>query len=221
MGQGNKAAGTIKALILTLMVGVLAACQPPENKSPVVVRGVGPRVENQPGQPNTSNLPGRVFANPYYQQAFQEAVVGLLSTDVRPEYIGHVSATGENGSGVFFGGQVKLTSGSILSGAGGVIAGDSHIVIQVRDYVPQHQNAPPLPAIQLRAAQGQVWGNQVQIVFWDAYGAVELSGQIDTQRQVFTGVMKYENYILYDGSSPGAAGTLGDFTIPICSFFMC
>lgn len=221
MGQGKNAASTIRALILTLMVGLLAACQPPENKSPVVVRAVGPRVESQPGQPDTSNLPGRVYTNPYYQQAFQEAVIGLLSTDIRPEYIGYVSATGENGSGVFFGGHVKLTSGSVLGGTGGVIAGDSHIVIHVRDHVPQHQNPPPLPAIQLRAAQGQIWGNNVQIVFWDAYGAVELTGQIDAQRQVFTGVMKYDNYILYDGSRPGAAGTLGDFTIPLCSFFAC
>lgn len=221
MGQGKSAAGKFKALILTLLVGVLAACQEKDNRSSVVVRAVGPRVQSQTSQPDTSNLQGRIYTDPYYQQGFQEAVVGLLSTDIRPEYIGYVSANGQNGSGVFFGGRVRLTSGSLTTGFGGVIASDSSIVIQVRDYAPQFQNVPPLPAIELKTAQGQISGNDVQIVFWDAYGAIEMRGQIDSARGVFTGVIKYDNNITYDGRQPGAAGNLGNFSIPICSFFAC
>ncbi len=220
MGQGKNAANAMTAMLLTLMVGFLAACSPPESRSPVVVRAVGPRTQGQ-AQPDTSNLPGRIYSSASYQHAFEEAVKGLLSTDIRPEYIGYVSATGENGSGVFFGGQVRLVNGSITSGFGGTIANDSHIIIQVRDYIPNMSNVPILPAIQLRAAQGQVSGNYAQIVFYDGYGMVQLTGYIDIQRQLFTGIVKYDNYVLYDGSRPGAAGTLGDFSIPLCSFFAC
>lgn len=205
---------TLLALCFTL-----TACGEKNNRTAVAMRDAGPRASDQAAIANTS-FEGRVFTNSSYQSQFQDVVVGLLSTHVRPEYIGFVSANGQNNSGVTFGGQITLTNGSILNGMGGTIANTSRLAVQVRDYAPQ---SPDVPAflIQLTNAQGLVSGNFVEVTFSDAYGAIMLRGQINTLQRTFTGTMSYDNNVLHDGSRPGAAGTLGDFQIPLCSIFVC
>ena len=81
--------------------------------------------------------------------------------------------------------------------------------------------APAIPQVMIATASGYVQGNQAVIEFHDNYGAVTLHGTIDTTNNVFTGAMSYDNSVMYDGTSPGAAGTLGTFSIPLCTLFSC
>jgi hypothetical protein len=150
-----------------------------------------------------------------------------LSTDVLPQYVGQVSASGQGNSGVRFGGRVGLINGSlgsILGGYGGgyaMIAGNSQLIIQVIDYLPQYPDAPLIPPFIFGQAQGQIMGNQAQITFSDRYGQVTLQGYLNMQNNSFEGTISYDNNISIDGSTPGAAGTLGNFSVPICAFFAC
>ena len=220
--MGTMKLTSFKGLLLIVAALGLTACQ--EKKDPrqgITTRGTGPRAANQAAAGGVQ-LQGRVQADPSYQQYFQDAVNGLLSTDVRPDYIGFVSANGQNNSGVFIGGQIVISGGTLANFNGsGTIASQSRIVIQVRDFFPQMPNAPALPAIALSNAQGSINGNYVEVMFSDGFGSITLSGYIDTYQRVFTGTVKYDNQILYDGSRPGAAGELGDFMIPMCSIFQC
>lgn len=207
------------ALIFSCLA--LAACQNNSGSTPVASRAAGPRITaNSANTAAASTLVGQVYSNATYQSQFQDAATGFLSTDVNPLYVGTISDTGQNNSGVYFSGKVSL-AGMNLSGYTGsaTISGTSTFTIQVRDYVSQYPSTSWIPPFTFYTAQGTLNGSQAQIVFSDSYGSVTLSGTVS--QTTFQGTISYDNGILYDGTRPGAAGTLGNFTIPICSFFVC
>jgi len=77
------------------------------------------------------------------------------------------------------------------------------------------------PAFTFQKARGQLVGNQAQITFYDSYGEITLNGFLNSAGSTFDGSISYDNNVNFDGSTPGAAGTLGSFSIPVCSFFSC
>lgn len=211
-----------KFFAFTFAALALAGCQKNEESTPLASRAFGPRgsIGSMYGV-NSGSLTGRVYSDPNYQQEFQDAVTGFLSTDVNPQYVGLVSAAGQNNSGVFIAGRVVLSSGSLrsFSGAYADVNPNSSFTIQVRDYSSQYPNAPALPPFTFSRAQGMIQGNQAQITFGDNYGSVTLTGVIN--QNTFDGEITFDNSVTFDGSRPGAAGTLGNFSIPTCSFFSC
>jgi hypothetical protein len=212
-----------KIASLIVMVAALACCQKKEGSVNVNSRGVGPRTwASQSMNASGLQLRGKVFSDAYNQSNFEQAVKGFLETDVRPEYIGFVSATpGQNNSGVFFGGRVAPSSGTLRNAQGYniTVASNSRFVIQVFDAWAGNQSTTLIPPFVFSSAQGTISGNQVDITFYDNYGSVTLRGQYD--QSVFRGWMSYDNKIKYDGTQPGAAGELGNFEIATCEFFVC
>ena len=71
---------------------------------------------------------------------------------------------------------------------------------------------------------GQVNGNVAALNFRDSTGRVTLDGEIrpnDNNEMVFSAPFRYENFIVFDGTSPGYDGVVGLFEIPACDFFDC
>ncbi len=168
-------------------------------------------------------LAGSVTSTTQNQAQFQAAAVGYLSTDVAPNYIGQVSVTPTSTSGIFFGGTVTLAAGSMkgYAGQGATIQSTSQFAIQIIDSNPQVPNTPAIPAFVYTTATGTIQGTTAQLQFSDAYGTITMNGTVDVPNNNFTGTMTFDNNVLFDGTSPGHAGTLGQFTIPLCSFFVC
>lgn len=216
--------GEFKRVVGTLFaVALLAGCQRQNNATPIA-SSTGMRfATNAATAYNTGSLPGRIFADPSQQQGFQQAAAGFLSTDIPPQYVGLVSATGSGNSGIRFGGQVGLAVGSLryYDGSYADISPNSQIIIQVFDQTAQYGNVPPIPPLRFGNASGVITGNQAQITFSDTYGSVTLQGYINTQTSTFDGVASYDNNIRWDGTSPGSAGNFGNFSVPLCSFFAC
>lgn len=208
---------------LLLAAALLAGCQRQNNSAPIS-SATGLRfAANQATAYNTGSLPGRIYADPSQQAGFQQAAVGFLSTDVPPQYVGMVSAAGTGNSGIRFGGQVGLSSGSLRTYDGSYATLDprSQIIIQVFDQANQYGQVPPIPPLRFSSASGMISGNQVQVTFSDTYGSVTLQGYINTPANTFDGYASYDNNVRWDGSSPGSAGNLGNFTVPLCNFFVC
>lgn len=209
-------------IAFSLVLVALTGCQNKNEEAPILSRAIGPRGALGANYGiNGASLTGKIFTDPSYQQEFQDAVTGFLSTDVNPQYVGLVSATGRNNSGVYFAGRVALSTGSLrtFTGSYADIHPNSSLSIQVRDYSPQYPNAPALPPFTFSRAQGVIQGNQAEIIFGDSYGTVTMVGIIT--QNTFEGEISYDNSVSYDGSKSGAAGTLGNFSVPTCSFFSC
>ncbi len=220
--MGNKLTRHSLKRVLGLVFStlLLAACQNNNNSKSASILG-GPRFSTSGVTGVSGSLTGQIYITDASQQTgFQQAVQGFLSTDVPTEYVGTVSG---NGSGIRFGGRVSVTNGSIRTydGTNAVIHSSSTMTIQVIDQAAQSRQTPPLPAVQFRQAQGQLMGNQAQITFGDAHGSITFAGVLNTTANTFEGYVSYDNNIRWDGSSPGSAGSLGNFSVPLCSFFVC
>jgi len=209
-----------RVLGLFLSVLLLVSCQNNNNSKSASIVG-GPRFAANAVTGVVGNLAGKIYSTDVSQQAgFQQATQGFLSTDLPPEYVGPVNI---NGSGIRFSGRVAITNGSLRTydGTNAVIHSASSITIQVTDQATGSRQSSPIPAIQFRQAQGQLMGNQAQITLGDAFGSVTFVGVLNTTSNTFEGNVSYDNNIRWDGSSPGSAGNLGSFSIPLCSFFVC
>lgn len=215
------------ALVLTLSVLAvqLGACSKQDAATPVNVgrdtRGIGPN-----GQPTAAGitLNGQVIADAYDQESFQDAVVGMLEATMSPDAIGHVSATGSDNTGVYIGGAIELSGGPLRTSSGQrvTVQGNSRLLIAVYDeYASQRSEGREVGpvTILLQQASGEVSGNQAVLRFRDQHGYVEMEGTFNNS--VFEGTISYDNARSYNGSTPGAAGTLGWFRVPTCRFFRC
>ena len=162
------------------------------------------------------SLPGRVTDG--NQSSFYYAAQGLVSAQIPENALCGVSAQGQGGTGVFFGGQVRL-SGNPSSGNASVQQGS--LIVGVYDSCvgqmdPQTGRAADPIGIGLNHVQGNVNGNNVQLEFSDDAGSIMLNGYVSGG--VFTGVFSYVNRYHVDGGD-GAVGTLGTFQVPACQFF--
>lgn len=214
---------SLLGLLVTAVM--LVGCAKKDEGTPISSRNNGPRALMTGNQSlTTGSLQGKIYANPMYQTEFQETMVEFLSASTDPRYIGMISAVPQANSGVRFSGRVSLSNGNIrnigMTGGFADISMSSSIAIQVQDFAPQFPNMAALPAVIVNRARGQFVNNEAQIEFADNFGAITLQGAI--VGNVFRGVISFVNYVRFDGSAANPdTYTMGDFEIPVCSFFVC
>lgn len=216
-------------LVVLLAMGLsLAGCQNKDDGPTVESNRAGVPWAGGTGSPTSPTstgvqVSGYVTANSTYQSQFQEAVFNLMSTWVPRQYVGYVSSTLENNSGVRFGGQVTMANGAGLQSVGSGSANihqASRILVQVTDQWPSGQSFSPLPEMYMQNAEGYVQGNYATLRFWDDYRVIYIEGQFDGQN--FTGKFRFQNIKSYDGSQIDTRKwLLGDFQVPTCQFFRC
>jgi hypothetical protein len=214
----------LKATVALCIPLALTACPSSSGNQASAPAPVGPRTALASTlSASGMQLVGTVSSDAPHQAQFQAAVVGFLSTDLSPSYIGTVNVSPSSTSGVFFGGQVTLSTGSMKSytGQNATISPTSQFAIQVIDSNPSVPNTPAIPAFVFQKAAGTLQGMTAQLQFSDTYGTITMAGTVDTTKNLFTGTMAFDNNVLYDGSTPGHAGNLGNFSIPLCQFFVC
>jgi len=215
--------GLKKIAVLFAIAAVTSGCTEKDDK--IAIQTVGPRsgpAMQQYANSSGLSLAGRVGASDSEQEVFNDAVRGFMNASIPEEYVGYVSATGRNNTGVFFGGRVFFATGGGLratSGARMDIASNSQLLVVVYDAFPNQSNIDPLPAVYLVTGSGYVSGNVARLRFEDNDGFVELEGQFD--QSTFRGTMSYSNYRRYNSNEPGGQGGLGSFEIPTCQFFQC
>ena len=204
----------------------LSGCQKASDNVGIQTRGdANPRALGQPGGTTPTNgltYTGKVTADPTYQDLFNTLVRYFMAASLNPDYVGYVSATASNNTGVFVGGRIDLAGGQPLKATNGTIqvASSSELIVGVFDHWDKQTNLAPLPPAYFKGgASGTINGNSADIIFQDAYGTVELKGTFDSTN--FTGTFSFDTQQLYDGSGQGHAGDLGTFKIPTCQFFRC
>jgi hypothetical protein len=213
-----------KAALLMISVVALVGCQEANKGSVPVDSRVGyPRTTG--GYPTNASqsglqLNGVVYTDSTYQNEFNEAVRDFMEASVDDRsYVGYVSASSSNDTGVYIGGRVALQGGqSISSGGQGNIDPRSQLVVGVFDAWPDLGKVPSLPQPYFTQAQGVIQGNQAQIRFSDDNGWVEMVGTFDAN--TFSGTFSYDVQRTATGQT-GHAGQMGQFEIPTCKFFVC
>lgn len=210
--------------VAAFALAVLGGCTKQDGATPITTSGRGVSPTGSATLANGRRLNGWVFS-PGNQDLFQEAVVGLVDSKAPVDYVGYVSADA-NGTGVFLAGRVELQSGvlNVNSSTQMNIRSDSTLVIAVYDEytgrtAQDGKKVEPF-SFDYTQASGTVSGNTVRsLTFTGPKGSVTLNGSFNSQ--YFRGTISYDNSVRYDGSTPGAAGTLGDFEVPTCQFFRC
>lgn len=158
-------------------------------------------------------------------QDFNDTVKGFLNGQMPEEAVGYVNYQANDGqTGVFIGGDVRLTNGAVGSGvSNGQVASSSRLLVVVFDEFTGRQddqgNTYTSMKVYLTQASGTVSGNQASLRFTDSIGEVTMTGTFDAN--YFTGQMRYNNRQKYDGTTPGGEGLLGQFQVPTCQFFRC
>lgn len=132
----------------------------------------------------------------------------LVNGQLTAESIGVV----DGNSGVTFEGIVRFDNSNR------VVPSQSYITIKVIDDQALSGKVQPITVTVFNAqTTGSVTPgasySTAQIRFQDSYGTIDLSGYFD--RSSFTGDVRYTN------SVTGVSGTLGQFRIPTCGFFVC
>ncbi len=212
-------------LTMGAVVGALTACQPSNSSSNVSRAGNGGRTNTV--APNTASslngitLNGIIYDQASNQDTFETEVQGFENASVPGSDVGTVSATLQNNTGVFMGGNIIFTSGNLSTmQSSAQIATSSAILIQVIDSYDA-QGAPQLHPVELPAISGTVNGTSAVMTFGDSFGTVTLTGNFTTS--YFTGTVQYSNTLQYDGSPNPNPGTfpMGQFQVPTCQFFHC
>lgn len=211
---------------LTLLIAALAAVSCAKGPSSERIGSSAARSGGAaPGATTTASgitLNGIVHTDAQNQTLFQQAVGDFMEAVIDPQYIGYVSATGDQQTGVLAGGLIKLSNGAgvTVGTTQASIDPSSELFISVYDKFADQTNLAPLPPIYFHgtAASGTVSGNTVNIKFQDTYGWVQLQGQFDSQKANLT--FTFETTRTWDGRT-GYGGTLGTLTVPTCQFFRC
>lgn len=213
--------------VTAFAIAILGGCSKQDGATPITTGRDG-RISTPGGSAVSSagiQLNGWVISSGN-QDLFQEAVGGLVDATMPADYLGFVSADAKGGTGLFLGGRVELQSGALNpnSTARVNVRADSKLLLAVYDEFTGRADASgtvvkPI-SIGFSRAEGYVSGNQVSLKFIDPqYGFVVMQGSFSGS--LFRGSISYDNAVRYDGSRPGAAGTLGDFEVPTCQFFRC
>lgn len=213
-----------KVAALMMIVATLASCQKAPEAAPIRGGGAAPRAGGEPGGTATTQsgltLNGFVWSRD--QAFFLEMVRDFMAGSLDPAYVGYVSASADNNTGVFFGGRVTFSNNQTLQNVNGAqLDAKSELIVSVFDYVPNQQNPPPLPPTyfkDLDIQESYVNGNQARLKFYDGRGFVELTGTFDNQW--FKGDFYFDTSVRWDGQQ-GGAGVMGSFQVPTCQFFRC
>jgi hypothetical protein len=211
----------IKKGLLAIASLALISCAQDKGGVAMASSYQGARGQNAGLSSAANSIPttGVFYTDAANQNAYQAAVGGLVSTDLPESSLGYVSARWENGTGVAFGGRIVPANGGVFSTNNWgqqTVASSSQILIIVK-----HANEAQVgqPRLYFNRASGVVSQTSATIQFSDDYGSVTLQGNFVSTR--FQGSISFDNAVKYDGTRPGAAGTLGAFDIATCDLFKC
>lgn len=204
-----------------------------DDPTPVQVRGDNADVRGGSGNFGLSGygagqlgmLSGRILAENGQEVQFEQAIKGFLSATVSPDQVGEIGY-----GDVMFQGQIYFdASGNALpqkqvqlNGASQLM--NSGIRIEITDSytddVDEQGNYIEPLSVQIPLKSGYAKGGQVQLIFEDQYGVLEMTGRYSSPTSNFEGLVKATNKTAVQGTSP-FVGHLGKFSIPVCQFFSC
>jgi hypothetical protein len=147
-------------------------------------------------------------------QMMTQEVRNFVSSFLAPELVGEVSNT--NG--------VQI-SGRIQYDMNGTVLGQSYINLQISDsYVgSQNPNGGTVNPIRVMvpATMVQSLANSagIRITFTDQFGTIIVEGAWN--QSTFNGVVTFQNSRHLTAGAAPSQGTLGSFSIPVCSFIVC
>lgn len=173
--------------------------------------------------PSSGTSWGEMTGSP--ENAFQDAIYYLVSASIDPKELGTVSGRSGQSTGVRFWGYVETEASFTTGPSNQRIRRDvSEIRISIWDSFVGKTDAsgnliPEYPIHIRGSADGYVEGTRAVITFSDSYGSIKLEGTIGKDN--FQGVVKFDNARYWDGATPGAEGTIGNFSVPTCGFFKC
>lgn len=142
--------------------------------------------------------------------SLDEAAKILASATISPDAIGTVQS-------VLLQGQV-----SVNPQTGAILPASSRIWLTIKDsYVGQTaddgQVIEPI-SIDVAGTSGTAVNYQANLTFTDQYGTITITGTYNTS--TFQGTISFSN-TAGSGYNGKKSGTLGQFSIPTCSFFVC
>jgi hypothetical protein len=197
-----------KLVLASALLALAVACgKKGDNKEAPVdyVRGQQGGYGAQLGQQSLGVVQGS-------SSTFQNEIKKFLSASYNPQNIGFVDPM----NGVKIAGYVEFDQQ-------GTVVGASAIELTIQDNLSfQGQQAPAIKVfIPLsNKTRSYVSGSTAVLIFEDQYGAVRLSGQVNSNQ--FTGTIEYRNAMVFSGGTGSPAnGTLGRFSVPTCGFFRC
>lgn len=223
MSRQNPLRTVLGAGLILLMLGTLG-CKKSSNDNSQQVTARGARATAVPPPAQTVNpTTGQVSttATAYVvtdganAQAFQTALKSLVSGQMDPQYLGYVSPT----DGVMLRAYVEVDA------QGRVVPQNSRISVEIRDeFTNQTDSAgnriPPV-TMTLPASSGYAYNGQVQLVFQDSVGRIEIYGQFQNGG-IMNGQLWFANTRNWEGSAVSTQLTaLGNFQIQTCGFFRC
>lgn len=222
------------SLLLIINIIVLSACEKSQTgkSSPArVARGADATqpYSNQPNgtyPPNTQNptqqpgggstAPGMynigsqwVFLQSTDYNSFLNSVKGLVSASMDPSGLGSLSNYGD----VALIGYIDMNQQYSINSA------NCRFRMEIWDDYARSGSASAIAFSFNSLSNYSVNGNQINLVFQDAYGQLFITGQIGSGE--FYGTVSFKNYKSFDGSTNMASGTLGTFKVPYCGFFRC
>lgn len=147
--------------------------------------------------------------------AFQSALKSLVSAQMDPQYLGYVSST----DGVMIRAYVEV------DGQGRVVPQNSRLSIEIKDEFTNQTdssgNRIPSVTMTLPASSGYAYNGQVQLVFQDSAGRIEVYGTFQNG-SIMNGQLWFANSRKWDGSAVSSQLTgLGNFQVQTCGFFRC
>jgi hypothetical protein len=190
------------------MTLAITACPPKPNKKPEIRKGSGRPSLGQgtvgAGTPRTGW--GYITGSDGNFQAAVTAFTYPAVSEVPDESVGQVSPQAGQNGGIFFYGDVGL-------GQNGQVSGGA-IQIEVYDskYGQPKPNGGTYQAFVIQVGGAQ--GNSTQMTFTSESQTVFMQGNI--QGDQFVGTLSFSN-----AATLGQWQTLGQFTVPRCSFFRC
>lgn len=206
--------------LLMLSLVFLGACDKKKNKSSPARAARGAVAQPfQPQPPNTQQplYPGQgyktgsewVYLQSNDTYGFTEAIKGLVSASMDPQELGYVSNYGD----------VALIGYIDMDQQGTINQTNSRLRIEIWDDYARSGSASEI-ALQFNSLSTYSYnGNQMTLVFQDAYGQITVTGQF-TQSD-FYGTVSFKNSQSFAGSASYASGTIGSFQVPYCGFFRC
>lgn len=154
-----------------------------------------------------TGVPGKVYSDPAYAEAFSEAMRRLLSASIDEKYIGSIGIN-----------DVVLKGYIEFDGYGALVAGKSVMSLEIRDsFVGQNQDGQTVKpmVITLPATGGQITGGQARLTFGDSYGTITLNGTYTNGANgQYSGTLSFQN-------NDGGSGEGLSFQITTCGFFRC
>lgn len=223
MSRQNPLRTVLGAGLILLMLGTVGCKKSSnDNSQQVTARNARAAVTPPPaqtvnpatGQVHTTAI-GYVVTDTANAQAFQGALKSLVSGQMDPQYLGYVSPT----DGVMLRAYVEVDA------QGRVVPQNSRLSLEIKDEFTNQSdssgNRIPSVTMTLPASSGYAYNGQVQLVFQDSVGRIEIYGTFQ-QGGVMNGQLWFANNLKWDGSTVSTQLTgLGNFQIQTCGFFRC